>query len=208
MTDLQLNGPRLARARARLDRTQRAAARAAGVTNVVQRSLETGVVDPTMPVGTLAAVAEAAGLSLADLFAVDPPAATAEGNDDRDDVEADAGLLARVLVDDRRLVQTSAVAAALGWSMGRTNRAANRLTARLEPSGLRVYRLDGKLGLRPLDGAADPGLEQLRRRAQRRQGYNTGAVGLIHGALHGTATTQGVPHAIRPWQLALGTLGP
>jgi transcriptional regulator with XRE-family HTH domain len=156
---VRVNGRRMRATRLRNKLGTRDLARDSGTNIMVINLMEKeGRIGAQMTLASARRIAEAAGLSLTDLF-TDAPLAAPESPSDQK--ETDARAVIQLLSLDLRLHERDELAGALGWDIPRTDAAISKAGPLLSPVGLRITKANTRRGLRPVDGAAQTAYEQL-----------------------------------------------
>ncbi len=172
------------------------------------RGLESGT-DAKVTLGTVAAVAEAVGVPLAELLMEAregdkaAPAGTAQ------DVEGLALRLEATLFIYGRELTVASLAQALGETEGRVRSAGELLAVRLKDRGIRlVQHVGGRLNLRPADvGLTKKALNDLERGYVLKEGLTLQTARVLLEVLHaqsGTKRTYGIDK--NNYRVALGRL--
>ena len=147
-----IDGQRFMTIRVQARLSQRAVARAAGVTLPVVRGAEEGR-SQQMTLALVTRLAAALGCSVEEILEPSSVAPTVEGEASTspgvDRKKKDAKRLEAVLFTAGKLVHYRALAEVLGFSVQRLREAAEYLEAHAEDRGIRFYRLNVQWGLRP-----------------------------------------------------------
>ncbi|QBI21296.1 XRE family transcriptional regulator [Egibacter rhizosphaerae] len=186
---MPLDATRIATRRHELGLSQRALARDLAVTSVVISALEAGSNHEHLTLHFAHRVADALALPLHALLTDNPAAPASEAHDRTehagDSLEADAAALGALPhhADDHRLPRDTA-ATSLGWTLNRTDRAADQLAQLLATTGATLQHHRGDLVLHPATHLTEPDAlrDAIRAEHTRRQLPRTAAQ-LLHRAL-------------------------
>lgn len=144
-----LDGEHIRQRRIELRLSHRAVAAHLGVSPAAVRCIEDGRNHNDLSLATIVRLADTLAVGITTLFR--PATPTDPPTDD-----TDVATLGSALHAAGTLTPTAAIAQALGWTIDRTNQAADRLANTLTPAGLRLHRLNGQLAIERATEPIDP----------------------------------------------------
>lgn len=205
MRKMILDSDFIRRRRQSLPMSVRALAKKVGVSGSMIERAEEGINHKDLPLSVVAALADALGCDVAQLFAVEAQRGEPRITDsDGAAVGADAATLGELLSHTQTLTSVDALAEALSWTSTRVDEGLKRLADRLPPCGLVLHRHNRDVSIRPTARSAEPAhLEATLRRHDAARGMNVREAQLLVRVIKGVSEQKLQGNAD---QVALGKL--
>lgn len=170
--------------------------------SAINNMIRSGYASPQTTVAQICRLAEAVGLTTAEMLT---PEESLAASSDKD--PADASRLARVLIVEQRQQLHDHLCSALHWTRDRLDEATERLDQSLHATGMRIHANFQGITIRPIDQTETTTTDALGAMRVNRDGLSMADARIMHSMIHGKYTTRDIPAGVKPRLAMLQGLG-